>query len=67
MIEIFRPRSLARIIAQQLDDAERHAIEHEAAAEHHGALAAMYRVRVARLRAKAKRGEVVEFEFKEAA
>lgn len=39
-----------KVMEAQLYEAERHAIEHEAAAEHHDALATMYRGRVARLK-----------------
>ena len=43
----------AREIAQgQLEDAERLALEHRAAAEHHHALAAMYQQRAVRLAAQ---------------
>lgn len=35
--------------ADQLEEAERLALEHEAAAEHHAALATMYQARVRRL------------------
>jgi hypothetical protein len=39
----------ADIMAQQLFEAQREAVAHEAAAEHHEALAMMYRGRVERL------------------
>lgn len=47
---IFRRTTARDIIAQQHDEAEVLALEHEAAAEHHAALAQMYRERMERLR-----------------
>lgn len=47
---IFRIPTARKIAMRQLEDAERAALEHEAAAEHHDALATMYRGRVERLR-----------------
>lgn len=41
--------SADELAQEQRDEAERMALEHEAAGEHHLALAAMYRSRVARL------------------
>ena len=51
MINIFRTPNAAMIAQRQLEEAERLALEHEAAAEHHDALATMYRGRADRLRA----------------
>lgn len=48
-LNIFKLPSAATVAQQQREDAERLALEHEAAGEHHIALAAMYRARVARL------------------
>ncbi len=48
-MDFFRKQTAARIAQQQLDEAERLALEHKAAAEHHEALAAMYAARIARL------------------
>lgn len=47
---LFRRLTARDIIAQQHDEAEVLALEHEAAAEHHAALAQMYRERIERLR-----------------
>lgn len=45
----FTPPALGKIIDEQLYEARRLALEHEAAAEHHDALAMMYRARIDRL------------------
>lgn len=47
---IFRIPTARKIAMRQLEDAERAALEHEAAAEHHDALATMYSGRAERLR-----------------
>jgi hypothetical protein len=46
---IFKPTSPSKILTQQRYEAERLRLEHEAAAEHHAALAAMYIARIQRL------------------
>lgn len=46
---IFKPTSPEKVVAQQLYEARRLALEHRAAAEHHAALADMYDGRVDRL------------------
>lgn len=46
---IFKPTSPLKIVAQQRYEAERLRLEHEAAAEHHAALARMYLQRIQRL------------------
>jgi hypothetical protein len=46
---LFRQPTAEEIAARLAIDAQRNAIEHEAAAEHHAALATMYRARFARL------------------
>ena len=46
---IFSPTSPEKVVATQLFEARRLALEHRAAAEHHAALAAMYEGRVERL------------------
>ncbi|NDZ11523.1 hypothetical protein C7T35_01245 [Variovorax sp. WS11] len=46
---IFAPLSPEKVVAQQLYEARRLALEHRAAAEHHAALADMYDGRVERL------------------
>lgn len=48
---IFSPTNPAKIVAQQRYEAERLRLEHEAAAEHHAALAVMYAGRISRLNA----------------
>lgn len=47
---LFRRLKASDIIIQQHDEAMILALEHEAAAEHHAALAQMYRERIERLR-----------------
>lgn len=49
MFHWFRRRTAADIVVEQVFEAERLAVEHEAAAEHHDALAKMYRARLKRL------------------
>lgn len=46
----FRRPPAAEVYQDQLYDAERHYAEHMAAAEHHAALAGMYRGRIERIR-----------------
>ncbi|MEY3460708.1 MAG: hypothetical protein RLZZ03_361 [Pseudomonadota bacterium] len=46
---IFKPPPADIIVSEQLYEAQRKLVEHEAAAEHHAALAEMYRRRVVRL------------------
>jgi hypothetical protein len=46
---IFRHQSLAEILREQLTEAERLQALHHAAAEHHAALAGMYRGRAERI------------------
>lgn len=46
---IFKPTSPSKILTQQRYEAERLRLEHEAAAEHHAALARMYVERIQRL------------------
>jgi hypothetical protein len=48
---IFRKRTAAELMREQLHEAEHEAASHQASAEHHQALAAMYAARVERLRA----------------
>jgi len=45
----FRTITAREIAEHQQHEAERQALEHEAASEHHAALAQMYRARLARL------------------
>lgn len=47
--ELFKRMPIAAIVDDQLYDAQRKLLEHEAAAEHHAALAEMYLCRVQRL------------------
>lgn len=58
--ELFRRMPIEAIVDEQLYDAQRKLLEHEAAAEHHAALAEMYRRRVHRLLHGSLRAEVVE-------
>ena len=50
-MDLFKPPPADIIVAEQLYEAQRKMLEHEAAAEHHAALAEMYRRRVDRLTA----------------
>lgn len=47
--DIFKPTPAGIIADEQLYEAQRKLVEHEAAAEHHAALSEMYRRRVERL------------------
>ena len=49
LAQLFKRDLITRILDEQLYDAQRRLLDHEAAAEHHGALAEMYRRRVQRL------------------
>lgn len=53
---IFKPTNPQKIVAQQRYEAERLRLEHEAAAEHHKALAEMYAARMNRLDALQQKG-----------
>lgn len=50
LFRLFQPVSLDEMRARLAADAQRLHLEHETAAEHHAALAAMYRARAIRLR-----------------
>lgn len=50
LTSLFKPKTTATIMQEQLDEAERLRVEHIAAAEHHQALADMYVRRAVRLR-----------------
>lgn len=58
--ELFRRLPIEAIVDEQLYDAQRRLLEHEAAAEHHSALAEMYRRRVHRLVQGGLRAEVID-------
>lgn len=49
LLTLFRPLTVDEMRARLAGDAQRLALEHETAAEHHAALAAMYTARHARL------------------
>lgn len=51
---LFQRQDADHIRLEQLFEAERQAVQHEAAAEHHAALAVMYAARVVRLNAELK-------------
>ena len=53
-MKFFQPVSAAKVASQLLTEAQRMAVEHEAAAEHHKALADMFKARVARLSKQAE-------------
>jgi len=55
---MFKPTTPSKIVAQQRYEAERLRLEHEAAAEHHKALAEMYAARIDRLEALQQKGAV---------
>ena len=48
-MDIFKPPPADIIVSEQLYEAQRKLVDHEAAAEHHAALAEMYRRRIERL------------------
>lgn len=52
MFAIFKRTAVEKVMQDQLYEARRHAVEHEASAEHHAALAKMYRERAQRLEAQ---------------
>lgn len=52
---MFGKETADKVAARQLQEAERLALEHAAAAEHHGALARMYQERIRRLSAAVER------------
>lgn len=58
--ELFKRQPIHTIVDEQLYDAQRKLLDHEAAAEHHAALAEMYRRRVQRLSQGCLRVEVLE-------
>ena len=58
--ELFKRLPIAAIVGDQLYDAQRKLLEHEAAAEHHAALAEMYRRRVQRLLQTGTRSQASE-------
>lgn len=49
LLTLFRPLTVDEMRARLASDAQRQALEHETAAEHHAALAAMFTKRHARL------------------
>lgn len=49
LMDLFKPPPADLIVTEQLYEAQRKLVEHEAAAEHHAALADMYRRRIDRL------------------
>lgn len=55
---IFQPTSPSKVAEQQLYEAKRLVLEHAAAAEHHAALAEMYKARIDRLQTEAARAQV---------
>ena len=58
LLNLFRAPSAEEIHTDQLEDARRLALEHEAAAEHHDALATMYRGRIQRLEAASRDAKI---------
>jgi hypothetical protein len=48
--QILQPPPIRKLMEAALYDAERHELDHNSAAEHHEALAMMYRGRIERLR-----------------
>lgn len=64
--DIFKPTPADIIVHEQLYEAQRKLVEHEAAAEHHAALTEMYRRRVERLSVSSpgQRAETVAIDLK---
>ncbi len=60
MTQLFKRMPIEHMVDGQLYEAQRLLLEHEAAAEHHAALAEMYRKRVLRLMQTQTRGESLE-------
>ncbi len=58
--ELFKRMPIEVIVQEQIYDARRKLLEHEAAAEHHAALAEMYRRRIQRLLPTGTRTETAE-------
>ena len=56
---IFARIQPSKVIEDQLHDAKIQALQHEAASEHHAALALMYRSRVERLQHEQTAGQAV--------
>lgn len=52
--QLFRRKPMPCVVQEMLYEAERLALEHQAAGEHHLALANMYKVRANRLQANAQ-------------
>ncbi len=60
LTELFKRAPIEAIADEQLYEAQRQLLAHEAAAEHHAALAEMYRRRVQRLMQGSLRAEIIE-------
>lgn len=62
--ELFSRTPVELIVNEQLYDAERKLIEHEAAAEHHAALTEMYRRRIQRLSISESKDDTAAIDLK---
>ncbi len=62
--ELFSRTPVDDIVEEQLYEAQRKLIEHEAAAEHHASLTEMYRRRVHRLSTEEVRGDTSAIDLK---
>jgi hypothetical protein len=60
LTDLFKRSPIEAMVDEQLYDAQRQLLAHEAAAEHHAALAEMYRRRTQRLMQGSLRAEIVE-------
>lgn len=58
--KLLKPKQPEDVLREKLFDARRQAIEHEAAFEHHQALAAMYKARIVRIRKELEQKEIVK-------
>ena len=63
MLKFFKRTPISAISSEMVYDAERKLLEHETAAEHHAALAAMYRARVQRMRSEYEPRENLDFKL----
>lgn len=62
--ELFSRTPVDEIVEEQLYEAQRKLVEHEAAAEHHAALTEMYRRRVQRLSSEGVRSDTAPIDLK---
>lgn len=58
--KLLNPKQPEDVLREKLFDARRQAIEHEAAFEHHQALAVMYKARIIRIKKELGQKEIVK-------